>query len=149
MTLINKQQLFISMGDIFNKTRQYLDNQFKVYDLNRPAWLILAILRVHPQGISQLVAQSHVGIETSYFTKTLNKLEERNFVIREIDKNDRRNRILKLNPKQPLALQKILATIAHVTQQAQLGINQKQLEQFYQTLNLIEKNIDKYIKESS
>ena len=132
-----KQSLFLSMGNIFNMIRQYLDQRFKPYGLARAEWVMLAVLRVYPTGIDQHEARSHVGVEKSYFTKVLNILESRQFIIREVDLNDRRNRILKANPKAPRELKEIFQIMYEVTNDIQQDLNEQELNALHHAFERI------------
>ena len=132
-----KQTLFIVMGSLFHDSRQYLDEQFKQYDLTRNEWLILALLRVNPDGITQNYAKSYIGVENSYFTKMLNKLENKGFVIREINRDDRRNRIIKINPKLSTKTKKIFKTIFDLHNEIQKDLNKKQMQALHDAFNCI------------
>ncbi|GAG85643.1 unnamed protein product [marine sediment metagenome] len=136
-----KQSLFLVMGSLSHETRQYLDEQFRQFDLTRPEWLILALLRAHKDGISQSYARSYVGVETSYLTKVLNRLEEKNFIVREIDLNNRRNRIIKINPKSLKTIKKIFAIIDSLNEEIQRDLNEKQMRDLYKSLATIGKRL--------
>ena len=140
----HEQDLFLEMGSIFHDAREYFDEQFKAFDLTRPEWLILAMLRNHQGEITQLFAKTYIGVETSYFTKILNKLENRGFIIREIDKNDRRNRIIKVNPKPPRSLKTIIKAIYDLNKCIQGGLNTKQSQNLYSALANIRKELENY-----
>ena len=130
----NKQQLFELMGQIFHNTRQYLDAEFKKVGLSRPAWLVLAMLRLNPDHLTQSHAKNYVGVENSYFTKILNQLEETGYIIREINPENRRERLIKANPKAGKKLQKAFQLIHDVTEGVQVDLNDKQVSTLYKSL---------------
>jgi DNA-binding MarR family transcriptional regulator len=136
-----KQALFPVMGLLFHDARQYLDEQFKPFDLTRPEWRVLGLLRKYKEGVSQIYIKDHMDIEVSYFSKILNRLEIRKFIIREIDPNDRRNRIIKENPKAAKTLQKIFTIINHFNKSIEQGLTEKQRLELYRSLSIIQKNL--------
>ncbi|MCX7124901.1 MAG: MarR family winged helix-turn-helix transcriptional regulator [Gammaproteobacteria bacterium] len=139
-----KQTLFIAMGSLFHDSRQYLDEQFKQYDLTRNEWLILALLRVKPDGITQNYAKSYIGIENSYFTKLLNKIENKGFIIREINRDDRRNRIIKINPKSLTKTKKIFKTIFDLNNEIQKDLNKKQVQALHDAFACIANRLQEF-----
>ncbi len=139
-----KQSLFLVMGSLFHDARRYLDKQFKSYGLPRNEWLILALLRTNPAGITQTYAKSYIGIEMSYFTKVLNGLEKKKFIIREVDSKDRRNRIIKLNPKAPVEIKKIFDTIYDLNNKIQCDLNKKQMQELHKSLSAIHKRLEPF-----
>ena len=139
-----KQNLFVVMGSLFHDARNYLDKQFKTYGLTRPEWLIIALLRVNPQGLSQAFAKSYIGLETSYFTKVLNNLEEKGFIQRQIDPQDRRNRIIKLNPKSTQQTKKMFKVISDLNTTIQSDLNQQQLQELHSALASIAKQLEQF-----
>ena len=137
--------IFLAMGNIFHDTRQYCDGLFKAYGLSRNEWLTLAILRNHPQGVSQKFVKSYLGMEPSYFSKMLNSLEEKDFILRETDKNDRRNRIITLNPASKDKTKKIFAIIHDLNKTIQRDLRQTQLDELYASLEQITNRLNTVI----
>lgn len=137
-----KQSLFIIMGVLFHDARRYLDQQFKQYELTRNEWLILALLRMNQSGIAQEYAKSYIGVEISYFTKLINELERKKFIIREIDPTNRRKRIIKLHPKNPQKIKKIFDTIYDLNNEIQCDLNKKQMQDLHNSLSAIQKRLE-------
>lgn len=137
-----KQSLYFLMGQIFQDTRSYLDEVFKEFELTRNEWLILAILRFSPEGLSQSYIKDALALETSYFSKVLNAVEDKGYIIREIDKFDRRNRIVKLNPKANSKTKKILKIMHDFTNEIQADLSNKQINDLYKSLSLITERLD-------
>lgn len=136
------------MGGLFHVARQYLDQQFKAFGLSRPEWLILALLRVHEGKISQAYAKTYIGLEISYFTKTLNRLEKNGYIYREIDPNDRRNRIIKLNSNAPKSLKKIFNIIYELNEKILSDLNKKEIANLHDYMERISKKLDQFSKPS-
>lgn len=132
-----KQMLFTDMGTLLHESRKYLDEQFKAFDLTRNEWIILALLRVNPNGISQQYAKSYIGIENSYFTKLLNKLESKQFIIRTKCPDDRRNKIITIHPKSLTKAKKIFQIITDHNDEIHMDLSKKELQIIHDALNCI------------
>lgn len=109
--------------------------------------LILALLRTHQNKISQRYAKTYLGLETSYFSKVLNSLEEKGFIIRAIDPNDRRNRIISVNPKSSRQIKRIFAILYELNETIQSELTDKQIKDLHQSLAKIGKQLEKYKNE--
>lgn len=131
----------LSMGALFNKARLYLDGQFKTLGLTRPEWLILALLSDQRSGVSQLTAKAVVAVENSYFTKVLNQLEDKGYIIREIDPADRRNRLIKPNPKFQQKLETAFKILRDFNNTIEFNISAEQMAVFNQILVAIDVNL--------
>ena len=139
--LDRKQTLFLEMGALFHEARQYLDGQFKAFNLTRLEWLTLALLRTHKGEINQAFAKAYLGIEISYFTKILNQLEKKGFIIRKIDPHDRRNRIITLNPTAAGKLRKIFAIIHSLNETMLSELNKEQIQTMHDYLVIIRQQL--------
>ena len=137
----NDVNVFVLMGGIFNDVRKYLDGVFKEFGLSRPEWLTLALLRTYPDNLSQVAAKAYVGIETSYFTKVLNKLEELGYIDRRIDPTDRRNRILSVPKKKPAELKKIFSVLEQYTSEMQNALSDKEMQSLVAALAKLKQKI--------
>lgn len=140
----DRQQLFALMGEIFHNTRLILDAHFKSIQLSRPEWLVLAMLRLVPNSLSQAEARRYIGIEKSYFTKVLNQLEEKGYIVREIDAKNRRNRLIKRNPNAGKKLNQIFQFLNDFTNDIQADLTDKEVNQLFQVLFKIRSKIGEY-----
>lgn len=143
-----EQLLFVRMGMIFHEARQYLDQQFKAVDLTRQEWLILGWLRARPEGISQAYAKAYIDVETSYFTKLLNKLEDRNLITREIDPKDRRNRIIKVKNKDAKAIKTVFNGIYDINHYIEQDLTQDEVKVMNKCIDKILNRLDEFTKEN-
>ena len=148
MQKTDKQNLFDLMGKIFHNTRQHLDAEFKRVGLSRPAWLVLAMLRLNPDHLTQAHAKNYVGVENSYFTKILNQLEANGYIIREIDPENRRQRLIKANPKAGKKLQRAFQLIHDITEAVQVDLTDKQISTLYKALSQIQSRAKAYTSRS-
>lgn len=139
-----RQQLFGLMGSIFNDTRKYLDEQFKQWGLSRTEWLVLAMLRLNPDALTQAEALKYIGVEKSYFSKQLNALEEKGYIIREVDRNNRRNRLIKVNPKSKKQLTKAFALLENFTETIQCDLSNQEIENLHCLLTKIKNRVGNY-----
>jgi DNA-binding MarR family transcriptional regulator len=139
-----KQLLFGLMGGIFHDTRKILDEIFKNMNLSRQEWLLLAMLRLQPKGLLQSEGMKYVGVEKSYFTKMLNQLENKGYIIREIDPSNRRNRIIKANPKNTKKINKVFKIIYDYTDNVQASISEEEAKTVRDILLKVQKSINKY-----
>ena len=130
-TLDQRQTLFLVMGNLFHKARNHLDSQFKEFDLSRNEWLIIALLRTHPEGLSQSYTKTYLGIEISYLTKVLNKLENKGLILREVDSENRRNRIIKKNKQAKSDLVKMFKIIEKLNRQILKKITDDELNKIH------------------
>jgi DNA-binding MarR family transcriptional regulator len=144
MTLDLKQTVFIEMAIIINTARNHLDEKFKAFDLSRPAWLALGLLRSMPDGVSQSYVKSYLSVETSYLSKILNVLENRNLIVREIDKNDRRNRIIKASNEQPEEINKIFQVIDDLNESIGIDLTQSDLKHMHACLDKIKNKLSEH-----
>lgn len=137
-----RQQLFALMGSIFNDTRKWLDEQFKALGLSRTEWLVLAMLRLNPNALTQAAALKYIGVEKSYFSKQLNTLEKKGYITREIDTSNRRHRLIKANPR---AKQKVAAAfklLADFTKNSQCDLSDKEIETLHILLTKIQNRVE-------
>lgn len=132
-----KQTLFTLIGTLLHESRKYLDEQLKPFGLSRNEWIILAMLRANPNGVTKSYVKSYIGIEKSYLTKILNKLENKKFIIREVCKDDKRNKLIKANPKASVKIKKIFQIIIDHNNEIHMDLNKEQLTIIHEGLNCI------------
>ena len=132
------------MGSIFNDTRKWLDEQFKALGLSRTEWLVLAMLRLNPDALTQAEALKYIGVEKSYFSKQLNSLEKKGYITREVDKNNRRHRLIKANPKAKQKVKVAFKLLADFTQNSQSDLSDKDIETLHTLLTKIQNRIENH-----
>lgn len=147
MQLSTKQMLFGVMGDVFHGTRKILDEIFKKMGLSRPEWLLLAMLRLQPNGLAQSEGMTYVGVEKSYFSKVLNQLEEKGYITREIDSRNRRNRIIKSNVQNKNQVNKVFKIIYDYTDAIQIDISEEESKAMQSILLKIQSRVNNYDKQ--
>ena len=139
-----KQLLFGLMGGIFHDTRKILDEIFKPMNLSRSEWLVLAMLRLQRDGLPQGEAMKYVGVEKSYFSKMLNLLEDKGYIVREIDTNNRRNRIIKINHDNTDQINKVFNIIRDYTDDVQVDISEEEAKTVRAILLKVQDRINNY-----
>lgn len=138
----SKQHLYKLMGGIFQQVRKILDKQFAEIGLSRNEWLVLAMLRLSLDGVSQSEALKYTGVEKSYLSKVLNSLEDKGYIIREIDPVNRRNRIIKPNPKASKQLKVVFNMIHQLTEDSQQELSDREVETLYKLLAKVQIQVD-------
>ena len=76
----------------------------------------------------------------------LNTLADRGCIIREIDKSDSRNRIIKANPLSSSQLNEIFVVLAEVNTTIQADLTKTLLDQLYKLLETIHINLEKFVE---
>lgn len=102
----NDNLLFL-IGSIRRDSRQYVDKLLQEFSLTRYEWLVLACLKHAPEVSNQSFIRDYIGIDNSYLTKVLDKLERREYIVKVVSSQDRRSRLIKINPKKKNEIKKI------------------------------------------
>lgn len=144
ITMDLKQTIFLEMAVIINTARNHLDDKFKAFDLSRQEWLILGLLRAMPDGVSQSYVKAYLSVETSYLSKILNQLETRNLIVRKIDNNDRRNRIIHADKNQPKNLIQLFHVIEAFNESIGIDLTASDLMHMQTSLDKIKHRLSEY-----
>lgn len=107
----NIQNLTYTIGTILRDTRQTLDKRLKAYDLTRYEWLIIALLHYYQGCVNQTVVREYIGIDDSYLTKVLDKLAEKQIIMKAVSEQDRRARVIKIHPANAHIVQGVYAQL--------------------------------------
>lgn len=125
--------------------RAYYDIAFRKFDLTRYEWLVLALLNRNEGTINQSAIKEHIGIDTSYLTKVLDKLVEKQFIVRDVDPEDRRNRIVKLSDNPPEAVKEIHQILEKFGYEiVSEGFSEQEYADLVQGLHRVSDNIKKH-----
>lgn len=141
MTKNLTQNFPYAIGSLLRDARRHNDEQFKSFGLSRYEWLILAMLHKHDGLINQNAIKEYVGIEISYLTKILDKLEAKEFITKEIDPDDRRNRLIKVNPKACPTLRKIYQKLDDFNNSILTDLNEKEKLALFNALEKIHQRV--------
>lgn len=137
------QNLPYALGSLLRDMRRHNDEQFKSFDLTRYEWLILALLHHNNNQINQNAIKEYVGIDISYLTKVLDKLEEQKYITKEIDPEDRRNRLIKVNPKACPTLRKIYQKLDDFNASILVDLTEKEKLTLFDILGKIHQRVKK------
>ncbi len=102
-----------SIGFIINRTGKALIQAFeqelrKNFGLTFGQWKIIIILVNNTEGLTQKEIADKLGLEGPTLIPTIDKLEKDGFVVRKVDKNDRRNNRIFLTEKTNSVLELIV-----------------------------------------
>ncbi|MDO8953555.1 MAG: MarR family transcriptional regulator [Gammaproteobacteria bacterium] len=101
--------LMYTIDNLQRDARHLLDKKLQHHGLTRYEWMTLALLEVNNGSIVQSELKAYLGIDDSYLSKMLDKLEFKGFVTREVNLNDRRSRLIHSAPTS----KKLSAEISH------------------------------------
>ena len=87
-------------------------------------------------------------METSYFTKLLNKLEEQNLIRREIDPKYWRNRIIKVNNKNAKAIKIVFNDIYDINHYIGQDLTQDEIKAMNKDIDKILNRLNEFTKGS-
>jgi MarR family transcriptional regulator, transcriptional regulator for hemolysin len=98
-----------SIGFIINRTGKMLIQAFdqelrKNFGITYGQWKIIIILVNNDDGLTQKEIADKLGLEGATLIPIIDKLEKDGFVVRKVDKNDRRNNRIFLTEKTRSAL---------------------------------------------
>lgn len=134
---MDKSHLLFLIGNIRRDTRILTDQLLKAFELTRYEWLVLACLKHAPELATQRYIREYIGIDDSYLTKVLDKLEARGYILKTICPDDRRFRIIRINPKQKNIIKKIFAKLDQVNDIVLKPLLKKEREFLIQSLQKI------------
>ena len=90
--------LLYTIGSLQLNARHLLDKKLQRYELTHYEWMTFLLLEANNRSIVQSELKAYLGIDDSYLSKMLDKLELKAFVTRSINQNDRRSRLINLAP---------------------------------------------------
>lgn len=96
---ITTYQAGIMQAAMHRKLQRFSDEVLKPYGITKNHWLIIGIVRDHKtDGVRITEIAELLGTTMSYMTNTVNLLESRNILTRDLDTKDSRSRIVKVHP---------------------------------------------------
>lgn len=134
---MDKNHLLFLIGNIRRDSRILTDHLLKEFNLTRYEWLVLACLKHAPELSSQRYIREYIGIDDSYLTKVLDKLEARHYIIKTISPKDRRLRLIQVNPKQKKEIKKIFAKLDKINDIVLSALPSKEQKLLIQSLQKI------------
>ena len=109
-------------------------------DLERYQYLLL-VINEHDEALSQKGLCSLLHIDKSYMCSILDYLEEKGYTYRQKNPNDRREQLIRLTDKAKQEIPKIQETLEELNQKSFQHLSKDQINQFYNTLNIIQANL--------
>ena len=135
---------YVKFGYLLNRAGSLgaasMSDLLKEFDIPLPVWHILLILgEFREQTISELA--SHTGLEMSYLSRTIGKVEERGYVMRRRSTNDRRVINIRLTRAGSQMIERILPKTRDLLEVIFKGIPDSDIETTAQTLELVYDNL--------
>ena len=102
---------------------------------------VLILLDSHDENLTQKALAEILNIDKSYMATILDYLEEKGFVIREKNPNDRREQLIKLTALAKINIPVIKEAIKKLNERAFNDICQSNKQLFNEILNKIQENL--------
>ncbi|MCC3304179.1 MarR family winged helix-turn-helix transcriptional regulator [Sneathiella sp. HT1-7] len=126
--------------EVAHLLRTHIDRRVEPYNLTRAKWLALGVLD-RRDGITQTELADYLELDKSTIGRLLDRLEERGFIRREKDPNDRRVfRIFIAKTAYPV-LTELEQVADGVRAQALSGISEEDNEKLLALLGQVKKNL--------
>ena len=114
----------------------------KVSDLSLDRYhYTLVVIENHHEKLTQKALGEILIIDKSYLVNILNYLEEKGYIIREKNINDRREQLIKLTGQAKTDLPSIKLAIQELNQKSLQNLTPKQIETFNEVLHIIQNNL--------
>lgn len=135
---------YVRFGYLLNRTGSLgaasMSDVLKEFNIALPIWHILLILSEFPkQTVSELA--SHSGLEISYISRTVLKVEARGFVTRVKSTDDKRVTYIKLATAGRQMIRKILPKVRVLLGVVFQGISDGDIETTARTLQVVYDNL--------
>jgi MarR family transcriptional regulator, transcriptional regulator for hemolysin len=128
------------LHDIARMMRKRFDQRARVLGLSRSQWQVLAHLSRH-EGINQSGLAEILEIENITLGRLIDRLEERGWVERRADPNDRRARLLYSTPKVAPVVERMRALAEETRNEALDGLPAAQREVLLDLLTHVRANL--------
>jgi DNA-binding MarR family transcriptional regulator len=102
---------------------------------------VLILLDSHDENLTQKALAEILNIDKSYMATILDYLEEKGFVIREKNPNDRREQLIKLTKLAQVSIPVIKEAIKKLNERAFHNICQSNKQLFNEVLSTIQENL--------
>lgn len=136
-----KRIFMYTISNLQRDARQLMDKAMQSYNLSRYEWFILLILVIHNGSSSQATLKGYMGIDDSYLSKILDKIEKKGLIERIIDPNDRRSRLVQ-TATDGLEISKTIFSSAMKINDDMLSVlNHNEREQLLNLLNKVHSSI--------
>jgi DNA-binding MarR family transcriptional regulator len=135
-----------SIGYILGRTTRTLGGRLnrhftdRGYDITCEQWAVLVNLgKINGQTQQELAV--HTCKDKTSMTRLIDGMEKRNLVVRIPNKQDKRQKLIYLTAKGKDFHQKLLTVAHHTVQEAQAGINPKDIKVCKDVLNKVYENV--------
>lgn len=142
-SLTPRQQFGMEFALLARRWRTFLDDAITEAGLTEAAWAPLMHLHRLGDGVQQKVLAARIGIDTSTLVRLIDILESRQLVIRLIDPEDRRGRLIHLTDKGRRCVAGIGTTIARAEDELLADLDDQTLQQMCDALARIGARIDR------
>lgn len=112
---------------IARRWRNAVDARLHLLDLSDATWPPLYHLQVSGEAISQKALAERIGLDDSTLVRLLNILEVKGFVVRQVDKKDKRARTVSLTPAGRNVVDQLRAELEAVESELLDGIPPKKI----------------------
>ncbi|MGL4654012.1 MarR family winged helix-turn-helix transcriptional regulator [Cetobacterium sp.] len=125
---------------VARKIHQKLSLKFKNYDITPEQWVVLKELS-NEDKISQNEISLRVGKDKNNIKALIDKLEKKEYVIRQQDTNDKRAFLITLTDKAYLLIKKLKDIDKEFNEEISENLNRSDLEQLKLLLDKFKKNL--------
>ncbi|WP_320047452.1 MarR family transcriptional regulator [uncultured Ilyobacter sp.] len=125
--------------------RKFLDFYLNEYQLGNGQFAIVIEVSEN-KGINQDALAQKMGVDKTTIAKTLKKLVENGYIIKEEDENDRRSKKIYTTHKADLIFKKIKKLINLERQVLTHGISQEEIKIFLKVVDCMKSNILEYLE---
>ncbi|ADO84370.1 MarR family winged helix-turn-helix transcriptional regulator [Ilyobacter polytropus] len=125
--------------------RKFLDFHLNEYQLGNGQFAIVIEVSEN-KGINQDALAQKMGVDKTTIAKTVKKLVENGYIIKEEDENDRRSKKLYTTHKADLIFKKIKKLINLEKQVLTHGISQEEIKIFLKVVDCMKSNISEYLE---
>lgn len=125
---------------VARKIHQKLSLKFRDYDITPEQWVVLKELS-NEDKISQNEISLRVGKDKNNIKALIDKLEKKEYLIRQQDTNDKRAFLIILTDKAYLLIEELKDIDKAFNEEISQNLNQSELEQFKLLLDKFKKNL--------
>lgn len=137
--------MFLSdISIVVRKMRTFAEKSLSEYDLGFPEQLVLMHLTAHGTSNQESIAAS-LDIDKGAITKTIAKLEAKGYVVRELNPNNRREKIVALTNNAQPAINALKQSFDNLQETIFKGLSAEEIAQMSSGLARIAANLSEEI----
>lgn len=129
------------IGEVSRAWRYEMNRALKPLGLNLSMRLVLVQLQRNPEGLMQLDLARNLGIEGPTLVRLLDKLEQKGWIARISDEEDRRRKYTVLTPEAADQVRIIEQLSDELREKMMAGLSIEQLDQCAQIMTRIRDNL--------